>query len=122
MIRTRQIEVWNIDEHNPQFLTGSGTITVSEASPVGIPVLVLQADDADVTDVIRYTLREQSTSLPFVLLEDSGQLILRHPLDREVEDVYLLHVDAANQLGMEDTLTLQVGVLGSWVGTRAAYA
>lgn len=97
----------NADEYPPQFLTGSGIITVSETFPPGLVLFVLQASDDDLPDVIGYTLTD--TDLPFLVLPDSGEVVLQSRLDREAMAAYQLHFEAVSNKGDTAVLAVEVG-------------
>ena len=103
-----EVTVVNADEFPPQFLAGSGLVRVPEDFPPGLAVLVLRATDADLPDRVRYALTDTDTGLPFVLLSDSGHVLLAAPLDREAEDVYHLHFQALSGQGGAANLSVEV--------------
>lgn len=96
----------NVDEYPPLFLTGSGNITVREDFPSGLVLFILQASDDDLPDVIGYTLTD--TGLPFLVLPDSGEVVLQSRLDREAVAVYHLHLEAVNDKGATASVAVEV--------------
>ncbi|KAK7101764.1 protocadherin Fat 4-like isoform X2 [Littorina saxatilis] len=105
---TVQIVVKDSDEYNPQFTNGPGTVTIRENFPLGVIAFVIEAADDDITDVIRYTL--SGTGLPFQVLQDTGEVILQSPLDRETVPVYQLQFEAFNNRGDGTNLTVEVQI------------
>ncbi|XP_076447691.1 protocadherin Fat 4-like [Babylonia areolata] len=106
---TVQLEIANEDEHSPQFLTSpGGTLTVAEDFPLGVVLLHLQAEDLDDPEDLNYTLT--TTNTPFLVLPDSGQVILGSPLDREAVEEYSLQFLTMNHRGDSASLAVKVQV------------
>lgn len=69
---------------------------VSEDAPVGHSVIQVMSNDDDIgaNAVINYSIIDRSDDMPFNIDFTSGYITVERPLDREMQDVYILKVNA----------------------------
>lgn len=82
-------------------------VSIPENQLPRTPVVTVSAIDRD-NDRLTYNFR--TTYRNFVLDSNSGEIFLTSPLDREMEDVYELHVLASDG-GRQSTATVMVEVI-----------
>nr|KAG5706013.1 hypothetical protein BaRGS_028122 [Batillaria attramentaria] len=104
------IAVLNVDEHQPVFLSGGGTISVPENAPLGAELIQLQGPDNDVTDDVWMGITSGNDANTFVLDRHSGSLYLAKLLDREQVEEYDLTIQTMNAKLETDTVQLTVMV------------
>uniref|UniRef100_A0A8C3VC10 Cadherin EGF LAG seven-pass G-type receptor 2 n=1 Tax=Catharus ustulatus TaxID=91951 RepID=A0A8C3VC10_CATUS len=93
------IQVLDVNDNAPIFVSTPFQATVLENVPVGYSVIHVQAIDADSGDNSRlvYTLLETGTSFPFAINNSTGWIVVASELDREVVDFYSFGVEAQDQ-------------------------
>uniref|UniRef100_A0A8C3RDR0 Cadherin EGF LAG seven-pass G-type receptor 2 n=1 Tax=Cyanoderma ruficeps TaxID=181631 RepID=A0A8C3RDR0_9PASS len=93
------IQVLDVNDNAPIFVSTPFQATVLESVPVGYSVIHVQAIDADSGDNSRlvYTLLETSTGFPFAINNSTGWIVVASELDREVLDFYSFGVKAEDQ-------------------------
>ncbi|XP_071787614.1 protein dachsous-like [Asterias amurensis] len=106
---TLKITIVDINDNRPRFPPVSPVI-ISEGAEVGYPVTTVVANDADTNPSIIYQFT--STGNPgsmFAIDQFSGSITLAAPLDREIQDLHSLEIQASDGV-YTDTLTLVVRV------------
>ncbi|XP_063274455.1 cadherin EGF LAG seven-pass G-type receptor 2 isoform X3 [Prinia subflava] len=93
------IQVLDVNDNAPIFVSTPFQATVLENVPIGYSVIHIQAIDADSGDNSRlvYTLLETGTGFPFVISNNTGWIVVASELDREVVDFYSFGVEAQDQ-------------------------
>ncbi len=91
------VEVLDINDNSPEFVTGPATVPVPEDHTVGDKVTSVTAMDADsgFNGEVRYTL--QGGAGRFRVDQETGVITLEVPLDRETQDEYRLVITAQDQ-------------------------
>uniref|UniRef100_A0A8C5T0W3 Cadherin EGF LAG seven-pass G-type receptor 2 n=1 Tax=Malurus cyaneus samueli TaxID=2593467 RepID=A0A8C5T0W3_9PASS len=109
------IQVLDVNDNAPIFVSTPFQATVLENVPVGYSVIHVQAIDADSGDNSRlvYTLLGTGTSFPFAINNSTGWIVVASELDREVVDFYSFGVEAQDQgtPAMASTASVSVTVL-----------
>uniref|UniRef100_A0A8C3EH97 Cadherin EGF LAG seven-pass G-type receptor 2 n=1 Tax=Corvus moneduloides TaxID=1196302 RepID=A0A8C3EH97_CORMO len=109
------IQVLDVNDNAPIFVSTPFQATVLENVPVGYSVIHVQAIDADSGDNSRlvYTLLETGTGFPFTINNSTGWIVVASELDREVVDFYSFGVEAQDQgtPPMASTASVSVTVL-----------
>ncbi|KAI1230842.1 Cadherin EGF LAG seven-pass G-type receptor 2, partial [Lamprotornis superbus] len=109
------IQVLDVNDNAPIFVSTPFQATVLENVPVGYSVIHVQAIDADSGDNSRlvYTLLETGTSFPFAINNSTGWIVVASELDREVVDFYSFGVEAQDQgtPPMASTASVSVTIL-----------
>ncbi|KAL8603768.1 hypothetical protein ACOMHN_024384 [Nucella lapillus] len=100
------VEIVKDEDYTPKFINTSGTVTIAEDVPLGVVLLQLQTTHAAHPDRVNYTLTTPGT--PFQVLGDSGRVILRSTLDRELVQKYDLKFMARNDKGGSAFLEVKV--------------
>ena len=93
------ITVADANDHGPTFTNSTYTLSVLENEPVGSRFLKLHAVDPDIGDngKILYRFAQGSSdraSDVFEIIEDTGELLLKSPLDYETQPSFHLLVEA----------------------------
>ncbi|XP_075631851.1 cadherin EGF LAG seven-pass G-type receptor 2 isoform X2 [Balearica regulorum gibbericeps] len=93
------VQVLDVNDNAPIFVSTPFQATVLENVPVGYSVIHVQAIDADSGDNGRlvYTLLETGASFPFAINNSTGWIVVASELDREVVDFYSFGVEAQDQ-------------------------
>ena len=110
------VNMEDINDEKPQFVSPSFTFYVSEEEPAWTEVGKVTAIDKDAHphNRIMYTFDVKgSASLPFSLETDSGKIMTLRPLDRERQDNYRLIVKATDQGSPPMTSTSSITILVS---------
>uniref|UniRef100_A0A8C3MWR5 Uncharacterized protein n=1 Tax=Geospiza parvula TaxID=87175 RepID=A0A8C3MWR5_GEOPR len=109
------IQVLDVNDNAPIFVSTPFQATVLENVPVGYSVIHVQAIDADSGDNSRlvYTLLETGTSFPFTINNSTGWIVVASELDREVVDFYSFGVEAQDHgtPPMASTASVSVTIL-----------
>ncbi|XP_058711892.1 cadherin EGF LAG seven-pass G-type receptor 2 isoform X2 [Poecile atricapillus] len=109
------IQVLDVNDNAPIFVSTPFQATVLENVPVGYSVIHVQAIDADSGDNGRlvYTLLETGTGFPFTINNSTGWIAVASELDREVVDFYSFRVEAQDQgtPTMASTASVSVTIL-----------
>uniref|UniRef100_A0A8C3L4U1 Cadherin EGF LAG seven-pass G-type receptor 3 n=1 Tax=Chrysolophus pictus TaxID=9089 RepID=A0A8C3L4U1_CHRPC len=90
------IQVVDINDHAPIFVSTPFQISVLENAPLGHSVIHIQAVDADYGENARleYKLTGVSADTPFVVNSATGWITVSGPLDRELVEHYFFGVEA----------------------------
>ncbi|EMP25868.1 Cadherin EGF LAG seven-pass G-type receptor 2 [Chelonia mydas] len=90
------IQVLDVNDNAPIFVSTPFQSTVLENVPLGYSVLHIQAIDADSGDNARlqYALLEAGTRFPFAISNSTGWIVVASELDRETVDFYSFGVEA----------------------------
>nr|XP_009686574.1 PREDICTED: cadherin EGF LAG seven-pass G-type receptor 3 [Struthio camelus australis] len=90
------IQVVDINDHAPIFVSTPFQISVLENAPLGHSVIHIQAVDADYGENSRleYKLMGVSADTPFVVNSATGWITVSGPLDRELVEHYFFGVEA----------------------------
>uniref|UniRef100_K7FSG0 Cadherin EGF LAG seven-pass G-type receptor 2 n=1 Tax=Pelodiscus sinensis TaxID=13735 RepID=K7FSG0_PELSI len=90
------IQVLDVNDNAPMFVSTPFQATVLENVPLGYSVLHIQAIDADSGDNARleYTLLEAGPRFPFAISNSTGWIVVALELDRESVDFYSFGVEA----------------------------
>ena len=107
------VSILDVDDNPPVFSQSLYTTTVAEDSSLGVLILTVLASDSDSGDnaAIEYSLL--TSSVPFVIDPESGNISLASPgLDRESVEQYVLLVEASNPTSalFSATATVEVTV------------
>ncbi|XP_017271790.1 protocadherin-16 [Kryptolebias marmoratus] len=94
---TVEVTVLDINDHSPQFQSGSYTADISEDVPIGSLVLEVKAVDLDygLNSQVLYFLSQGSHSM-FIIDQNTGRIITAAPLDREKTASYSFEVCATD--------------------------
>nr|XP_032655516.1 cadherin EGF LAG seven-pass G-type receptor 2 [Chelonoidis abingdonii] len=90
------IQVLDVNDNAPIFVSTPFQSTVLENVPLGYSVLHIQAIDADSGDNARlqYALLEAGPRFPFAISNSTGWIVVASELDREMVDFYSFGVEA----------------------------
>nr|XP_048682562.1 cadherin EGF LAG seven-pass G-type receptor 2 isoform X1 [Caretta caretta] len=90
------IQVLDVNDNAPIFVSTPFQSTVLENVPLGYSVLHIQAVDADSGDNARlqYALLEAGPRFPFAISNSTGWIVVASELDRETVDFYSFGVEA----------------------------
>ncbi|XP_044871039.1 cadherin EGF LAG seven-pass G-type receptor 2 [Mauremys mutica] len=90
------IQVLDVNDNAPIFVSTPFQSTVLENVPLGYSVLHIQAIDADSGDNARlqYALLEAGPRFPFAISNSTGWIVVASELDRETVDFYSFGVEA----------------------------
>ncbi|XP_009473715.1 PREDICTED: cadherin EGF LAG seven-pass G-type receptor 2-like [Nipponia nippon] len=93
------VQVLDVNDNAPIFVSTPFQATVLENVPVGYSVIHVQAIDADSGDNGRlvYTLLETGAGFPFAINNSTGWIVVASELDREAVDFYSFEVEAQDQ-------------------------
>uniref|UniRef100_A0A672NJX6 Cadherin EGF LAG seven-pass G-type receptor 1-like n=1 Tax=Sinocyclocheilus grahami TaxID=75366 RepID=A0A672NJX6_SINGR len=90
------IQVLDVNDNAPMFVSTPFQASVLENVPVGYSVLHIQAIDADSGDNahLEYKLTDTSPSFPFIINNNTGWIMVSAELDRETTEFYNFGVEA----------------------------
>ncbi|XP_067272650.1 cadherin EGF LAG seven-pass G-type receptor 2 [Pseudorasbora parva] len=90
------IQVLDVNDNAPIFVSTPFQATVLENVPIGYSVIHIQAVDADAGDNSRleYRLTETTPDFPFAINNSTGWIVVASELDRERLDFYSFGVEA----------------------------
>uniref|UniRef100_A0A8C2IYK6 Cadherin EGF LAG seven-pass G-type receptor 1b n=1 Tax=Cyprinus carpio TaxID=7962 RepID=A0A8C2IYK6_CYPCA len=93
------IQVLDVNDNAPMFVSTPFQASVLENVPVGYSVLHIQAIDADSGDNahLEYKLTETSSSFPFIINNNTGWITVSAELDRETTEFYSFGVEARDR-------------------------
>uniref|UniRef100_A0A8C1N6T5 Cadherin EGF LAG seven-pass G-type receptor 1b n=1 Tax=Cyprinus carpio TaxID=7962 RepID=A0A8C1N6T5_CYPCA len=93
------IQVLDVNDNAPMFVSTPFQASVLENVPVGYSVLHIQAIDADSGDNahLEYKLTETSSSFPFIINNNTGWITVSVELDRETTEFYNFGVEARDR-------------------------
>ena len=98
------------NDYVPIFLNLPASIDVGEDTSLLNPIFKVNAEDLDrgLHGVVRFELQDES-SLPFILIPNTGELYLSQSLDYYTQDEYQLNISASDpQFSVYETLTVNV--------------
>lgn len=103
------VHVEDANDHDPEFLQGTYSLTVREDIPRGTSLLQVQAHDQDIgpNGQVRYSLSQAS---PFVVDTVRGVITVMDELDRERESNYNLIIAVVDQGNIPRSATAAVRV------------
>ncbi|KAH7968786.1 hypothetical protein HPB52_011288 [Rhipicephalus sanguineus] len=108
MRRLRRVTVTVLDRNDspPRFQNGPYVLSLSEDTPVGTTVTVLEAHDPDLEGSVRFGIAGQleDTGGRFEVDPLSGALVLAEPLDRELQAQHQFHVTATDGVQSQEAL------------------
>lgn len=90
------VRVVDENDNNPYFLNDLSNLTVSENTPVGTRIAMIQAKDADSGDFgkITFLIDKISSQGKFMIDADTGVLMVSDEIDREARSSYMVVVEA----------------------------
>ncbi len=93
------IQVLDVNDNPPMFVSTPFQASVLENVPVGYSVLHIQAIDADSGDNahLEYKLTDTSPSFPFIINNNTGWITVSAELDRETTEFYNFGVEARDR-------------------------
>ncbi|XP_064354330.1 cadherin EGF LAG seven-pass G-type receptor 2 [Dromaius novaehollandiae] len=93
------VQVLDVNDNAPIFVSTPFQATVLENVPVGYSVIHVQAIDADSGDNARlvYSLLGTGAGFPFAINNGTGWIVVASELDREAVDFYSFGVEAQDQ-------------------------
>ena len=82
--------------HSPVFAVSNTQIIIPENEPLGSSIIQLKATDQDqgINGIVRYGIISGNENEVFSVDEISGKIFIKKPLDFDVENGYILHVEA----------------------------
>ncbi|XP_051549071.1 LOW QUALITY PROTEIN: cadherin EGF LAG seven-pass G-type receptor 2-like [Myxocyprinus asiaticus] len=91
-----KVQVLDVNDNAPIFVSTPFQATVLENVPVGYSVIHIQAIDADAGDnsCLEYLLTETTPNFPFTINNSTGWIVVASELDRESVDFYNFRVEA----------------------------
>uniref|UniRef100_F6YY38 Cadherin domain-containing protein n=1 Tax=Ciona intestinalis TaxID=7719 RepID=F6YY38_CIOIN len=97
-ILSAQINLRDVNDHTPQFASGSMIFGVEENTRIGKEVYRFHATDHDsgINGQLTFTLVSQSPSSVFRMNRETGELIVDAGIDREDVDQYILVVNVTD--------------------------
>ncbi|XP_058129586.1 cadherin-23 [Anopheles ziemanni] len=113
---TVEICVTDFNDHPPVFVVpnGNATVKVFENITIGKPFFQVHAYDEDVGEnaIVRYRLKMDSAGnyRMFAIDKDTGEISVASPLDRELQNVYDLRIEAYDQ-GVPTPLSSSVDLM-----------
>uniref|UniRef100_A0A8C0FI92 Cadherin domain-containing protein n=1 Tax=Bubo bubo TaxID=30461 RepID=A0A8C0FI92_BUBBB len=115
------VQVLDVNDNAPIFVSTPFQATVLENVPVGYSVIHVQAIDADSGDNGRlvYTLLETGAGFPFAINNSTGWIVVASELDREAVDFYSFGVEAQDQGSPPMASSASVSILVSDVNDNA---
>uniref|UniRef100_H3BE22 Cadherin EGF LAG seven-pass G-type receptor 3 n=1 Tax=Latimeria chalumnae TaxID=7897 RepID=H3BE22_LATCH len=109
------IQVVDVNDNAPIFVSTPFQVTVLENAPLGHSVIHIQAVDADSGENSRmeYKLTDTSPDTPFVINSASGWITVSAPLDRESVEHYFFGVEARDHgsLSLSASASVTITVL-----------
>ncbi|XP_041054608.1 protocadherin Fat 4 [Carcharodon carcharias] len=94
---TIKIIVDDLNDNSPAFEQSQYTVTVSEASPIGLTLLTIHAVDPDAGENGQISYSMESGESPFSIEPISGRIVTTSDLDREVQASYTLIILATDR-------------------------
>ncbi|KAM4795846.1 cadherin EGF LAG seven-pass G-type receptor 2 [Rhinophrynus dorsalis] len=91
------IQVLDVNDNAPAFVSGPFQATVLENAPPGYSVLQAQALDADSGENSRLEYHLTGDSGPFVINNSTGWIVVQSELDREEVEFYSFEVEARDR-------------------------
>ncbi|XP_062852533.1 cadherin EGF LAG seven-pass G-type receptor 1 [Trichomycterus rosablanca] len=90
------IQVIDVNDNTPMFVSTPFQATVLENVPIGYSVIHIQAVDSDSGENARleYRLTDTSPDFPFTINNSTGWITASAPLDRETTEFYTFSVEA----------------------------
>ena len=103
------VTILNVNEADPVIDTTDLTGTVIENADVSTVIYKVNATDADVTDILSYTISGTDAAL-LTIDNDDGEVRLNSSADFETKNFYSFNVIAADPDGSDDTEAVTVNV------------
>ncbi|XP_078514848.1 protocadherin-16 [Lissotriton helveticus] len=102
------VSILDVNDNPPVFPRAEYSIQVSESAPVSTEVLRVAAHDSDSSpnDFIHYKISSGDQNQLFHINEGSGAIRLVQPLDRELQAVHVLVIQASDSRGSQGNFAL----------------
>lgn len=90
------VQVIDENDNNPYFVSDVKNLTVSENSPIGTRIAMIQAKDPDAGEYgkITFLMDRISSHGKFSIDADTGVLVVADQIDRESKDSYMVVIEA----------------------------
>jgi hypothetical protein len=90
------VEVYDVNNNDPVFTSKNYDVEVNEAALVDSEVFKVKATDADygTNAEVKYALSDNNDV--FVIEPTTGAILLKKQLDRETQDLYIIHATVRN--------------------------
>ena len=107
-----QVDLLSTNRHSPVFSRPLYDVEVAENLPAGALVVQLNATDADRDDFgrVTYSILSSSALEQFKIDEETGDMVTRRPLDREVRKLYEVPVAAFDAGGKSGHAIVRIRV------------
>ncbi|KAM3624275.1 uncharacterized protein V6R79_021361 [Siganus canaliculatus] len=102
------VKILDANDNSPQFLQDSYSVEISEGTAVGTDIIQVDATDKDQGDhgVVKYSILGGTDH--FAINSVTGVVTVTKPLDRELNPVYILKIEARDQAVHEPQLVSTV--------------
>ena len=111
---TKEVNVAILDENEPPvFLNSQHEMTVPEGTPIGSEIFRVAAVDPDIASnsQVSYTFTDAPDNNPFSLDSTNGIIRSVNAIDYEVLESIDLTINAEDELGATDQMTLKITIL-----------
>ena len=108
---TVTITVTDVEEA-PEFDEASYAFDVAEDTAVDDAVGTVSATDPDDGDAMSYSITAGNTGSAFAIDDETGEITVAAALDHETTEEYTLTVEAEDDSGLTDTVTVTITVTG----------
>ncbi|KAK7801416.1 hypothetical protein U0070_027258 [Myodes glareolus] len=111
---TVRVEVLDINDNAPQFIQSLYEVQIPENSPLNALIVTVSARDLDagINGKVVYSLFQgDGASLPFLIDEVTGEILLTKGLDFEISSQYSMEIAATDGGGLSGKCTVAVQVL-----------
>nr|XP_002124366.1 cadherin EGF LAG seven-pass G-type receptor 2 isoform X2 [Ciona intestinalis] len=118
------VQVLDINDNTPHFISSPYNKVVLESAPVGSKILQVEAEDGDAlrsSSRIAYTILNRGSPVPFRIDLQNGTIQLSQKLDHERQGSYTFTVQASDHGSPRRTATTQVTINVRDVNDNAPY-